>query len=95
MQLSIDKSSDCHGKIVEIRHGVEPYAVLQWAYTKTQAKRYGMSDREAKLWPSRTYILSNHYQIIPGGSIDRLSRVKLASEWYFDARVSKTRKPIS
>lgn len=93
--VRLSLSNDSHGKIVEIREGLEPYAVLQWAYNKSQARRYGIGAGEAKLWPLRTYYLSNHYQIIPGGSIDSLSKIKLGTEIYFDARVDKRRKSMS
>lgn len=48
VHISFDSSPSVYGKIVEIRDGCERFAVLQWLYTKSQARELGLSSSAAR-----------------------------------------------
>lgn len=96
VRVCFDKPPSGHAKIIELRKSREEcIAVVQWLYTKSDAKDAGLTTSRARAWPSRTKLLSNHYQIIPGGNIDRLDDCRISKHKMFDARNTKTLQRLS
>lgn len=91
VRVCFDKPPSGYAKIIELRKGQqECVAVIQWLYTKSDAKDAGLTKSRARGWPPRTKMLSNHYQIVPGGNIDRLDDCRISKDKMFDARDTKT-----
>lgn len=87
IRVSFEKPPGGYARIVDLKHDGETFAVIQWLYTKAEAVRSGLKPAAAKLWPAKTYMFSNHFQVITGSNIERTSDVTVSRKSYLNTSV--------
>lgn len=84
-----------YARILEIEQGAkEHWAVIQWPYDTEEAEASGISISQAVKWLFEMYVSSNHFQVIPEGSLERKSTCEVDQNWHFDPQNSLKLKSL-